>query len=166
MAPLGYGNELAPVGASPVDVRNMMERGRAYATFTTIAPLAAGTPIAGTCALGYGEYPATRLSASFDAYGTNGASLGRCVVSATGTIRNVLLPSGLELSATAVVQLTGCVISGEITVASGGKVSVSGCSFIGNGRINNAGAAVNAISVGNIKTSAAAHVNVGTIIEV
>jgi len=166
MAPVVYGNELPPVGASPVDVRNLQERGRTYAAFTTIAPVPAGTPIAGTCALGLGDYPATRLSATFDAYGTNGASLGRCVVSATGTLRNVLLPSGLDLSATAVVQLTGCVISGEITVASGGKVSASGCSFIGNGCINNAGAAVNAISVGNVKTSTAAHVNVGTIIEV
>ena len=166
MASLSYTNEVAVPGEKPVDIKNLLERGKAFANFAQVAPLGSGAQLSGTCVLGKGTYPAVRLTSAFDVSGLNGPLVGRCVVSATGVFRGCVFPNGLELTDTAVVQLTGCVVQGEIAVASGGRLSAAGGAFTVDGYINNAGAPVNAASVGCIKTSATAHVNVGTIIEV
>lgn len=150
---------------TPLETQNLRLRTALFASLARTLSQGAGKVQAGTILAPGTAYGAATLSGAV-VTGAGDCSCAKLTLSGDCLVRGVRLSEGLLVKANATVQVSDCIVLAPITVEAGGKVSVAGSRFDGNGYIDNAGAPANAISVGNVKTSSTAHVNVGTAIEV
>ena len=150
--------ELVPAVETDLgETENRRKREQAFGQVQSIAPVAPGNRVRAGI-LGPGDYRGDTLAfpARIDGLGWPQVT-GQVTFQGVGHIvRGLVFTVGVNLSATAVVEFTGCVFLAPIVVAAGGRIGCVACRFDGTAAIANAGVAANANRVGCVGSSALA----------
>ena len=153
---------------SKLDAENWRRRQAFYLLAGKVVPLQPGNRPDQTCVLGPGDYAAQTFADGADISGLNHPRLARPTITGSVVIRGCDLPDGALVQNGGLALFVGCRIDGTVTVALGGRCSVTACTLYGTGHIDNdAGNPVaSAAAVANTRTSVTPHINTTIVAEV